>query len=71
MSVTMPFSPFNNFHSDKGQVYGAAFRQVAISSIKPDFEAEFAFNALPGKIFEGKVLHTTSYSEENLVERVN
>ena len=37
------------FIPDEGQVYGAAFRQVAISSIEPGFEAEFAFNALPGK----------------------
>ena len=30
---------------------------MAIGSIEPGFEAEFAFNALPGKIFQGKVLH--------------
>ena len=57
MSVTMPFSPLVTFIPDEGRVYGAAFRQVAIGSIEPGFEAEFAFNALPGKIFQGKVLH--------------
>ncbi len=57
MSVTIPLRPLVTFIPDEGQVYGAAFRQVAISSIEPGFQAEFAFNALPGKIFEGKVLH--------------
>lgn len=57
MSVPIPLSPLVTFIPDEGQVYGAAFRQVALNSIEPGFEAEFAFNALPGKIFQGKVLH--------------
>ena len=55
MSTHFPLKPLVSFIPDDRGLYLAAFRQVSIGSIEPGYEVELAFNALPGKIFTGKV----------------
>ncbi|MCQ4504244.1 hypothetical protein NON27_29120, partial [Vibrio parahaemolyticus] len=33
-----------------------AFRQNSLQRLKPGFEAEFMFRAIPGKVFRGEVI---------------
>lgn len=37
-------------------IYTAAFRQNSLQRLKPGFEAEFLFRAIPGKVFKGEVV---------------
>ena len=55
MSTHFPLKPLVSFIPDDRGFTFAAFRQVSIRSIGPGYEVELAFNALPGKIFTGKV----------------
>ncbi len=55
MAVPLPLRPVMTFvHTDKETLSGA-FQQNALQRIHAGDEAEIAFDAVPGKIFKGKV----------------
>lgn len=55
MAVPMPFAPLMVFvHADSTH-FIAAFRQNSLQGIDPDDKVEVSFNAIPGRVFQGKV----------------
>lgn len=55
LAVPMPFSPLMTFVHDKDKFLLGGFRQNPLQNIKPGFEAEVIFVALPGKVFKARV----------------
>jgi multidrug resistance efflux pump len=53
--VPAPFRPVMVFIHKDDRELAAAFRQNAIQRVRPGDEAEVAFDAVPGRIFKGKV----------------
>jgi multidrug resistance efflux pump len=55
--VPAPLRPVMVFiHTEqRDQVFGAAFQQNALQRVKAGDEAEIAFDAVPGRVFKGKV----------------
>ena len=55
--VPLPLRPAMVFvnTSDRDQALGAAFQQNALQRVKAGDEAEVAFDAVPGRVFRGKV----------------
>jgi multidrug resistance efflux pump len=55
--VPLPLKPVMTFvNTDaKGRALGAAFQQNALQRVKAGDEAEIAFQAVPGRVFKGKV----------------
>lgn len=56
MAVPLPLAPVMTFVHQEDIYYTAAFRQNSLQRLKPGYEAEFLFRALPGKVFKGKVV---------------
>ncbi len=56
MAVPLPLSPVMTFVHTEEKFYTAAFRQNSLQRLRPGFEAEFLFRALPGKVFKGEVV---------------
>jgi len=56
LAVPMPFSPLITFVHDQDRFLLAGFHQNPLQNIRPDFEAEVIFIALPGKVFSAKVI---------------
>ncbi|TMX47056.1 HlyD family secretion protein [Vibrio sp. Hep-1b-8] len=56
MAVPLPLAPVMTFVHTEEKIYTAAFRQNSLQRLKPGFEAEFLFRALPGKVFKGEVI---------------
>jgi multidrug resistance efflux pump len=55
MAVSLPLSPVMVFlHTDK-QYFVVTYKQNVLQGIKPGLEVEVAFNAVPGRVFTGKV----------------
>lgn len=52
MAVSAPAMVF--IHSDD-RVFAASFPQTVVQRLRPGAEAEIAFDAIPGKVFRGKV----------------
>ncbi|WP_096086179.1 HlyD family secretion protein [Agaribacterium haliotis] len=55
MLVPMPLRPAMVFVHDENYVLVAWFRQNSTMRLEPGFEAEVAFDALPGEVFSGKI----------------
>ena len=56
MAVPLPLSPLMVFvHDDEQDYFIAAFRQNSLQAIDPGDEVEVSFDAVPGRIFAGKV----------------
>jgi multidrug resistance efflux pump len=55
--VPAPLQPVMVFVNtdDKDQALGAAFQQNSLQRVRAGDEAEFAFDAVPGRVFKGKV----------------
>src|SRR5262245_21061060 len=53
--VPAPLRPVMVFIHSDDNVFGAAFQQNALQRVRVGDEAEIAFDAIPGKIFKGKV----------------
>lgn len=53
--VPAPFRPAMVFVHHDDRVLAAGFQQNALQRVRPDDEAEVAFDAVPGRIFKGKV----------------
>ncbi|WP_333699233.1 HlyD family secretion protein [Vibrio hepatarius] len=56
MAVPLPIAPVMTFVHTEDLVYTAAFRQNSLQRLKPGFEAEFVFRAIPGRVFKGEVI---------------
>ncbi|EPZ2380473.1 HlyD family secretion protein [Vibrio parahaemolyticus] len=56
MAVPLPLAPTMTFVHTEDITYTAAFRQNSLQRLKPGFEAEFMFRAIPGKVFRGEVI---------------
>ncbi|EGU48449.1 hypothetical protein VII00023_18024 [Vibrio ichthyoenteri ATCC 700023] len=56
MAVPLPLAPVMTFVHSEDLVYTAAFRQNSLQRLKPGFDAEFIFRALPGRVFKGEVI---------------
>ena len=56
MAVPLPLAPVMTFVHTEEIIYTAAFRQNSLQRLKPGFEAEFLFRAIPGKVFKGEVV---------------
>ncbi|NVJ55542.1 MAG: HlyD family secretion protein [Vibrionaceae bacterium] len=56
MAVPLPIAPVMTFVHTENLVYTAAFRQNSLQRLKPGFEAEFVFRAIPGRVFKGEVI---------------
>lgn len=56
MAVPLPLAPVMTFVHTEEILYTAAFRQNSLQRLKPGFEAEFLFRAIPGKVFKGEVV---------------
>lgn len=56
MAVPLPLAPVMTFVHTEEKIYTAAFRQNSLQRLKPGYEAEFLFRALPGKVFKGEVV---------------
>ena len=56
MAVPLPLAPAMTFVHTEDITYTAAFRQNSLQRLKPGFEAEFMFRAIPGKVFRGEVI---------------
>ena len=55
MAVPLPVRPVMIFIHDEGKILGAAFQQNALQRVHAGDEAEIAFDAIPGRVFKGKV----------------
>ncbi len=55
MAVPLPLAPVMIFVHDERPLLAASFPQNVITAIKPGQEAELAFKAYPGRIFQAKV----------------
>jgi multidrug resistance efflux pump len=53
--VPAPFRPVMVFVHQDDRVLSAGFQQNALQRVRPGDEAEVAFDAIPGRIFKGKV----------------
>ncbi len=56
MAVPLPLAPVMTFIHTEENYFVGAFRQNSLQRLKPGFEAEFVFRALPGRVFQGKVV---------------
>jgi multidrug resistance efflux pump len=55
MAVAMPFSPMMVFVPDEQEHFFAAFKQNSLQAVDIGDEVEVSFDAVPGRIFAGKV----------------
>ncbi len=55
LAVPMPFSPLMTFVHDKDRFLLGGFQQNPLQNIKPGFDAEVIFIAVPGKVFSASV----------------
>lgn len=55
MAVPLPLRPVMTFVDTGDRVLAGAFQQNALQRVREGDEAEIAFDAVPGKIFRGKV----------------
>ncbi|MDV7104875.1 HlyD family secretion protein [Vibrio sp. TH_r3] len=58
MAVPLPLAPAMTFVHSEERYYIGAFRQNSSQRLKPGYEADFIFRALPGKVFTGEVIET-------------
>lgn len=57
MAVPVPLKPIMTFVHLEDNLFAAAFRQNSLLRLKPGYEAEFIFPAIPGKTFKGEVVN--------------
>jgi multidrug resistance efflux pump len=68
MAVPLPLAPVMTFVHTDDNYYVAAFRQNSSQRLKPGFEAEFLFRAIPGKVFTGEVVEIIPALAEGQVQ---
>ena len=55
MAVPLPLRPVMVFIHEEDKMFGAAFQQNSLQRVHQGDEAEIAFDAVPGRIFKGRV----------------
>lgn len=55
MAVPLPLSPVMVFIHGGDRIFAAAFPQNVLQRVRPGAEAEIAFNAIPGRVFTGRI----------------
>ncbi|MGL6260138.1 HlyD family secretion protein [Vibrio sp. WXL103] len=68
MAVPLPLAPVLTFVHTEDILYTAAFRQNSLQRLKPGFEAEFLFRAIPGRVFKGEVIQVLPAIGESQVQ---
>ncbi|MDR9828248.1 HlyD family secretion protein [Vibrio sp. FNV 38] len=68
MAVPLPLAPVMTFVHTEERLYTAAFRQNSLQRLKPGFEAEFLFRALPGRVFKGEVVQVLPAIGESQIQ---
>lgn len=69
MAVNLPLRPVMVFINDEGMNYYVAwFRQNSLLRLQAGYEAELAFDAVPGEVFTGKVLSVLPAIAEGQVQ---
>lgn len=68
MAVPLPLAPVLTFVHTEDILYTAAFRQNSLQRLKPGFEAEFLFRAIPGRVFKGEVVQVLPAIGESQVQ---
>lgn len=68
MAVPLPLSPVMTFVHTEEKFYIGAFRQNSLQRLKPGFEAEFLFRALPGEVFHGEVVEVLPAIAEGQIQ---
>ncbi|MCJ2376165.1 HlyD family secretion protein [Vibrio sp. ZSDZ34] len=56
MAVPLPLAPVMTFIHTEENYFVGAFRQNSLQRLKAGFEAEFIFRALPGRVFQGRIV---------------
>ena len=68
LAVAMPFSPLMTFVNEEDRFLLAGFQQNPLQNIKPDFDAEVAFVAIPGKVFAASVAGVSEIMAQGQLE---
>ncbi len=68
MSLPVPLLPAMTFVHKEDEYYIAAFRQNSLLRLKAGYEAEFLFNAIPGRVFKGEVVEVMPSIAEGQVQ---
>lgn len=68
MVVPMPLRPVMTFVHQEERFFVGAFRQNSLLRLKPGFKAELIFRALPGKVFQAKVVEVLPAIGESQVQ---
>lgn len=68
MAVPLPLAPVMTFVHTEEHHYIAAFRQNSLQRLKAGYEAEFVFRAVPGRVFEGKVIEVLPAIAEGQIQ---
>ncbi|UGA56523.1 HlyD family secretion protein [Vibrio sp. VB16] len=68
MAVPLPLVPVMTFVHSEEKYYIGAFRQNASQRLKPGYEADFIFRALPGRVFQGEVIEMLPAIAEGQVQ---
>ncbi len=66
--VPMPLRPAMVFVQETSFIYVGWYRQNSILRLQPGYEAEMAFDALPGKVFSGEVVQVLPVIAEGEVQ---
>jgi multidrug resistance efflux pump len=64
LAVPMPMSPLMTFVHDEDRFLLGGFQQNPLQNIRPEFEAEVIFVALPGKVFAASVVGVGEIMEQ-------
>ncbi len=56
LAIAMPLKPLMTFVNEEDRFLLGGFQQNPLQNIKPGFDAEVIFTALPGKVFKGSVV---------------
>lgn len=56
LAIAMPLKPLMTFVNEDDRFLLGGFQQNPLQNIKPGFDAEVIFTALPGKVFKGSVV---------------
>jgi len=67
LAVNLPFAPTMTFVNDDSQLLIGWYRQNSALRLKAGYEAEVAFDSIPGKVFSARVAHVQPLVAEGQV----
>ncbi|MEH6453031.1 MAG: HlyD family secretion protein [Psychromonas sp.] len=68
IAVPFPLRPAMQFVQQDSFMYVGWYRQNSLLRLKPGFEAEIAFDAIPGKVFTGEVIQVLPVMAEGEIQ---